>query len=108
MKMTAPLIALGETTPAMDRRYHGTMRLGGGMGGNVVTPAAADGSPNELGYTLWHHDHPTPTDDRLPSHRTTKAFVALWDIPPDGGCTALVPLARGDLAAVLHCHGLCR
>eukprot|EP01052_Picozoa_sp_SAG31_P037627 SAG31_NODE_4890_length_2882_cov_3.387352_3_plen_165_part_00 len=38
-----------------------------------------------------HHDHPTPTDYFLPSQRTTKVFVALWDIPKDGGCTALVP-----------------
>jgi hypothetical protein len=44
--------------------------------------------------TVWHvrhHDHPTPTDYYLPSQRTTKVFVALWDIPENGGCTALVP-----------------
>ena len=40
---------------------------------------------------LRHHDHPTPTDYNLPSLRTTKVFVALWDIPENGGCTALVP-----------------
>jgi hypothetical protein len=40
-------------TPGMDRRYHGVMRLGGGMAGNVVTSTTADGKTNELGYTMW-------------------------------------------------------
>ena len=44
-----------------------------------------------VNISLRHHDHPTPTDYNLPSQRTTKVFVALWDIPEDGGCTALVP-----------------
>ena len=61
------------------------------MSGNIVQSQLSDGTVNSEGYTMWHHDHPTPTDQFLPSHRTTKVFVALWDIPLDGGCTALVP-----------------
>ena len=40
-----------ELTPPMDRRYHGTMRLGN-MSGNIVTSQTSDGVPNALGYTL--------------------------------------------------------
>jgi ectoine hydroxylase-related dioxygenase (phytanoyl-CoA dioxygenase family) len=65
-------------------RYHGTMRMGGAMSGLVVPP-------NPLGYTCWHHDHAEPSGFPLPSHRNTKVFVALFDIPTNGGCTALVP-----------------
>jgi len=36
---------------AVDSRYHGTMRLNGGMSGLVV-------APNPLGYTQWHHVRP--------------------------------------------------
>ena len=64
------------------------------MGGDVVTSVSVGPGKavqNTHGYTMWHHDHPPPTNDILPSHRTVKVFVALWDIPIDGGCTALVP-----------------
>ncbi len=60
-----------------------------------------------------HHDHPTPTDYYLPSQRTTKAFVALWDIPENGGCTALVPKTHrlpGEptWSSLLSAAGLCQ
>ena len=45
---------LDDDESLVDRRYHGVMRLGGGgIVGNVVTSAAADGKQNELGYTMW-------------------------------------------------------
>lgn len=84
-------LSTGVSAHDIDRRYHGTMRIAGSMSGNIVQSQLSDGTVNSEGYTMWHHDHPTPTDQFLPSHRTTKVFVALWDIPLDGGCTALVP-----------------
>lgn len=44
---------LDDDDSPTDRRYHGVMRLGGNMAGNVVTSTTADGKQNELGYTLW-------------------------------------------------------
>lgn len=40
-------------TPAMDRRYHGVMRLGGGLSGDVVASETPSGQQNTLGYTMW-------------------------------------------------------
>lgn len=65
--------------------YHGTMRVGG-MVGRVVPS-----EDNDEGYTRWHHDHPQPDDPDNPSYRNVKLFVYLWDVPIDGGETAVVP-----------------
>ena len=42
-----------SSTPAMDRRYHGVMRLGGGLSGDVVASKTPSGHQNRLGYTMW-------------------------------------------------------
>lgn len=69
-------------------RYDGTMRVGG-MVGRVVPSV-----DNENGYTRWHFDHKRPDElsrQQNPSFRNTKLFVYLWDVPFDGGETAVVP-----------------
>ena len=68
--------------------YDGTMRIGG-MVGRVVPSVE-----NENGYTRWHFDHKRPDElSRLtnPSFRNTKLFVYMWDVPFEGGETAVVP-----------------
>ena len=40
---------------------------------------------------MWHHDHPAPDGWPNPSYRNIKVFVAIFDIPQNGGPTALVP-----------------
>ena len=44
--------------------------------------------------TRWHFDHKRPDELSLlqnPSFRNTKLFVYMWDVPFDGGETAVVP-----------------
>ena len=36
-------------------------------------------------------DHPPPEGFPNPSYRNVKVFLAMWDIPPNGGPTAFVP-----------------
>lgn len=75
--------ALEPDSEVASAGYTGCMRSGG-MGGRVVPP-------NEHGYTRWHQDHPQPDDAANPSYRDVKIMLGLWDIPVNGGCTAVVP-----------------
>ena len=56
------------------------------MSGRVVPsrPAGADG------YTTWHNDKERSDNWENPTYRVVKLFLALWDVPRDGGETAVV------------------
>lgn len=38
-----------------------------------------------------HVDQPLPDDFANPNYRTVKVFVGIFDLPPNGGATAVVP-----------------
>jgi ectoine hydroxylase-related dioxygenase (phytanoyl-CoA dioxygenase family) len=44
--------------------------------------------------TQWHLDQPLPDAFDNPNYRTVKVFVGLWDLPPNGGATAVVPMTH--------------
>ena len=79
--------ASGLTTGASaESPYHGIVRCGG-MSGRVVP----SGEANEQGYLSWHRDKPPADGWPLPNYRLVKVFVAIFDIPADGGGTGVVP-----------------
>lgn len=68
-----------------DSPYHGVVHCGGCSG--RVVPSES----NEEGYLTWHRDKPAADGWPLPNYRLIKIFTAIFDIPLNGGATALVP-----------------
>eukprot|EP01052_Picozoa_sp_SAG31_P043775 SAG31_NODE_7406_length_1697_cov_1.508761_1_plen_389_part_10 len=77
-------LASRDDTPD-ESPYFGHVRCGG-MSGRVVPSES-----NEQGYLSWHRDKPPADGWPLPNYRLIKVFVAIFDIPPNGGATAVVP-----------------
>jgi hypothetical protein len=91
--------------------YNGMMRVGG-MGGRIVPPEGNHGTHGQCGYISWHRDKPPADMWPLPNYRIIKCFLNVYDVPENGGETAVSPcLTYGWLISVaviatqrLRCH----
>ena len=74
----------GAAVPAVSP-YNGLARANG------MSPRVVPSEDNENGYIAWHRDKPPCDGWPLPNYRVVKMFVSFWDLPADGGATAVVP-----------------
>lgn len=67
--------------------------VGGATGGTRVSKVSGRVVPSgdAASYTWWHNDMAQPDDFACPAYRHFKLFVWLWDVPPGGGATTVVP-----------------
>ena len=77
--------ALDPSSSIKAAGYTGCMRVGG-MAGRVIPS-----SINTHGPYSWHNDQPLPDDNHNPNYRSVKVFVGVFDLPKNGGATAVVP-----------------
>jgi hypothetical protein len=84
-RITGSPQALDPSSSIKAAGYTGCMRVGG-MGGRVIPSSTTTHGP----YS-WHNDQPLPDDDHNPNYRSVKVFIGLFDLPPNGGATAVVP-----------------
>ena len=66
------------------------MRVGG-MGGRIVPPEGNHGTHGQCGYISWHRDKPPADMWPLPNYRIIKCFLNVYDVPENGGETAVSP-----------------